>query len=144
MTSSLARIAIPALLLLAFSSLLFIPSSAFACDSLNLCPSGQNCNASGVCVTAGGGGLINPLGSGTSLTQFVINVLHIVVRVGSIFIVLMIVYVGFLFVKARGAPGEITKAREALLWTIVGALILLGAEGIARGIQATVTAVSGG
>ena len=56
----------------------------------------------------------------------------------------MYVFVGFKFVTARGEPGKITEARSALLWTVVGALILLGAEVIARGIQATVQALSVG
>jgi hypothetical protein len=56
----------------------------------------------------------------------------------------MLIYVGFLFVTARGEPGKITAARQALLWTVVGALILLGAEAISAGIQATVKALSVG
>lgn len=56
----------------------------------------------------------------------------------------MMVYVGYLFVSARGEPGEITKARQALLWTVVGALILLGAQVIAYGIRETVQALSVG
>ena len=56
----------------------------------------------------------------------------------------MLIYVGYLFVVARGVPGEITKAKDALLWTVVGALILLGAQAISLGIQATVAALSTG
>lgn len=56
----------------------------------------------------------------------------------------MLVYVGYLFVVARGNPGEIEAARKALLWTLIGALILLGAKAIAIGIQQTVQALSVG
>ncbi|MFZ3043888.1 MAG: hypothetical protein WA058_02140 [Minisyncoccia bacterium] len=88
--------------------------------------------------------LINPLGTGATLNSLLTSILQFVVRIGSIVVILMLVYVGYLFVIARGAPTEISKAREALLWTIVGALILLGAQAIAMGIQATVQALSVG
>ena len=50
----------------------------------------------------------------------------------------MIVYVGFLFVAARGNEEKIRSARDALMWTVIGGLILLGAEAISLVIQATV------
>ena len=65
-----------------------------------------------------------------------------VVYVGGFVIIFMIVYVGFLFVVAQGKEAKIAEARQALLWTIIGGLILLGAKGISLGIQATVQALS--
>ncbi len=56
----------------------------------------------------------------------------------------MLVFVGYEFVAAQGAPEKIKEARGMLLWTVVGALVLLGAQAIAMGIQATVTALTGG
>jgi hypothetical protein len=90
--------------------------------------------------------LINPLGisGSTGLEQFLSNILDFVIRIGTIVVILMMVYVGFKFVSARGDPGEISKAREMLLWTVVGALILLGSKVIAGGIEATVKALSTG
>lgn len=96
--------------------------------------------------------LINPLNTGgancsttgTCVSAFLANILALVVRIGTVVVILMLVYVGFLFVTARGEPGKITSARQALLWTIVGALILLGAQAIATGIEATVQAISVG
>jgi len=89
--------------------------------------------------------LINPLGSGTSLSSFLLNILNIITTViGPVVVILMLVYVGYLFVVAQGNPGKISEASNALLWTVVGALILLGAKVIAIGIQATVQALSTG
>lgn len=96
--------------------------------------------------------LINPLNTGagdcsatnTCLSAFLTNILNFVVNIGTVVVILMLVYVGFLFVVARGVPGKIEEARKALLWTVVGALILLGAKAIAIGIQATVQAISVG
>ena len=85
---------------------------------------------------------MNPLGSGIrDVPSLVSAVMGFVVRIGAVVVVFMLVYVGFLFVTARGEPGKITAARQALLWTVVGALILLGAKVIADGIEATVRAL---
>ena len=91
--------------------------------------------------TTSGTGLINPLGT-TSLPQLITDILQLVVKIGAVVIVFMLVYVGFLFVVAQGSESKLEEAKRALLWTIVGALILLGAEAIAQGIQATVNALS--
>lgn len=88
--------------------------------------------------------LVNPLGSGVGLMELLNKILDFVIKIGTIVVIFMIVYVGYLFVAAQGEPGKITEARKALLWTVVGALILLGAKAIAIGIQATVQALSVG
>ncbi|MDO8408279.1 MAG: TrbC/VirB2 family protein [bacterium] len=85
--------------------------------------------------------LTNPLGAGTDLEQLLADILSFVVEIGSVVVVLMLVYVGYLFVTARGEPAKITTARTSLLWTVVGALILLGAQAIALAIEETVTAI---
>lgn len=97
--------------------------------------------------TGGGVKLLNPLGGpggAASLEELVNSVLSFVIRLGTIVVVVMMVYVGYLFVTARGNPGEISKAREALKWTVVGALILLGSQALTAGIIATVRALGGG
>ncbi len=96
--------------------------------------------------------LTNPLNTGgadcsangTCLEAFLGAILQFVVRIGSIAVILMLVYAGFKFVTARGEPGKIIEARTMLLWTVIGALVLLGAQAIALGIQATVQAISVG
>ena len=88
--------------------------------------------------------LINPLSAGTSLPAFLSSILQFVVQIGTIVVILMLVYVGYKFVVAQGKATEIQDARRMLTWTIIGALILLGAQVIASGIQATVTALTTG
>jgi len=87
--------------------------------------------------------LENPLAV-DSLEQFLSEILKFIVRLGTIVVIVMIVVVGFMFVSARGNPEEIKKAREALLWTLVGAVILIGAEILANAIKATVEAIGTG
>lgn len=93
--------------------------------------------------------LINPLkgvnctsGNGNCLSAFLASILQFVVYIGSIVVIFMLIYVGYLFVIAKGNETKITEARKALLWTVVGALILLGAQAISLGIQATVAALA--
>jgi hypothetical protein len=86
--------------------------------------------------------LTNPL-KAKSLEEFLGQILDFIIRIGIIVIVLVLVYVGYLFVIARGAPGELSAAKKALLWSLIGALILLGAKGISVALQATVASVTG-
>src|SRR3989344_7519751 len=77
--------------------------------------------------TGDSGSLLNPLGT-TDLEALVLKILKFIIRIGAIVVIFMLVYVGFLFVRARGEPAALTTARQALLWTVVGALILLGSQ----------------
>jgi len=94
--------------------------------------------------------LLNPLkgvdcsrGNGDCLAAFLLNILDFVINIGSIVVILMLVLVGFKFVVARGSDTKITEARTMLLWTVIGALVLLGSKAIALGVQATVSALGG-
>ena len=84
--------------------------------------------------------LRNPLAA-NNLEEFFATLLEFIVRLGTLVVIVMIVVVGFMFVNARGNPEEIKKAREALLWTLVGGVILIGASIIAEAIKATVEAI---
>ncbi|MEK7201441.1 MAG: hypothetical protein AAB737_02295 [Patescibacteria group bacterium] len=87
---------------------------------------------------SGGGGLTNPLNSINSLPDFLDAILGAVVQLGTIVLTLAIVYVGFLFVKAQGKEEELKNARSALMWTVIGGLVLLGAQTIGMVIGSTV------
>jgi hypothetical protein len=87
--------------------------------------------------------LTNPL-KAKSLEALLGDILQFVIRIGAVIVVLMLVYVGFKFVVAQGDGPKLTEARQMFLWTIVGALILLGAQVIASGISATVNALKAG
>lgn len=60
-----------------------------------------------------GGGLQNPLKQGVStVPQFIAGALRVLVVVALPIISLFIVWSGFLFVKARGNPGELEIAKR--------------------------------
>lgn len=82
----------------------------------------------------GESGLKNPLGNVNTLDAFIQVIAKTAATLGGIIAVIFIIYSGFLFVKARGNPTEITKAKETLKWTVIGTAVLLGAYVIAQAI----------
>jgi type IV secretory pathway VirB2 component (pilin) len=85
----------------------------------------------------------NPfIGKDASLTGILKAVLtNIVMPIAAVVVVLAIIYSGFKFVTANGNPGEIDKAKTGLLYVLIGALILLGAEGISKAIEGTLSSI---
>lgn len=86
--------------------------------------------------------LENPLKDIETLDQLLTTILGAVVYLGAIFVTIALIYIGFLFVAAQGNPEKLKKARQALMWTLIGGLILLGAQAISLAIQSTVTELS--
>lgn len=53
----------------------------------------------------------------------------ILTKIAGALCVLMIVWAGILFLMASGEPDKVTKAKQALLYAIIGAVVALGAAG---------------
>lgn len=83
--------------------------------------------------------LPNPLGDTDTIGKLVTAILNIVVQIGLPLIALAIVYTGFLFIKARGNETQLTEAKKTLLWTVIGAGVILGAFVIQLAIEGTIT-----
>lgn len=88
------------------------------------------------------GKICNPLTDVDSLDGLVLKLLTGLIKIGIPIIALAIVYCGFLFVAARGNSEKLSKAKDALLYTLIGAAILLGSWAIAQVISETVTGLS--
>jgi len=88
--------------------------------------------------TAAETGLKNPLGKIADLPAFMNAILDAVVNLGTILLVLALVYIGFQFVVAQGNEEKLKSARSALMWTVIGGLVLLGAKTLGLVIQGTV------
>lgn len=84
------------------------------------------------------GKICNPVPPWDTLNGFIKNLLTGALKIGFPLIALAIIYCGFLFVAARGNSEKLTKAKDALLHTLLGAAILLGAWAIAQVISETV------
>ena len=82
--------------------------------------------------------LKNPLGSTADIPSFIQKVLDGLVILLTPVIVVMFLWTGFSFVKAQGNPEDLTKAKSSLLYTIIGAALVLGAKGLSLVIGATI------
>ncbi|MFA6586163.1 MAG: pilin [Candidatus Paceibacterota bacterium] len=85
--------------------------------------------------------IVNPLKNTDTLNGLIKTLLEGAVKIGMPVIVLAIVYCGFLLVQAQGKSEKIEEAKKALLYTLVGAAILLGSWAIAQLITNTVQAL---
>lgn len=92
--------------------------------------------------TTGAGNTIkNPIAA-SDFNALLVSLLKIATEIGSIVVVFMIIYCGFLFVTAQGNEEKLTTAKRALTWTLIGAAILLGANAIALAVKGTVTSIT--
>jgi hypothetical protein len=85
----------------------------------------------------------NPITYGgiTDIPGLFLALVDLVFLIGVPVIVLFIIYAGFLFVSAGDNESEIKKAKTTFTWTVVGALVLLGAKALALAIQGTLTSL---
>ncbi len=86
---------------------------------------------------------INPLANQSGdLMQLITDILNkIVLPIASIGIIGWIIWAGFQFVIAQGNTTAIDKAKSNLLWSLVGAGILLGAAAISKVLESTINSI---
>lgn len=85
----------------------------------------------------------NPLANQSGdLMQLITDILNkIVLPIASICIIGWIVWAGFQFVIAQGNTTAIDKAKSNLLWSLIGAGILLGAAAISKVLESTINSL---
>jgi len=84
--------------------------------------------------------LANPLKSET-ISGFLLDVLDILLTFALPVIIFFIMYAGYKFVTAQGDTGQISEARSAFTWAVVGGVVVLGAKLLVDVIQGTVDAL---
>lgn len=82
--------------------------------------------------------LPNLLPGASSWSGLVETIARGVIPLGISFVVIMVIYSGFLFVKSQGNEKDLPQAKAALWWAIVGGILLIGAAGIAAGILSVI------
>jgi hypothetical protein len=84
------------------------------------------------------GKLPNPLGTTTSLFDFLALLLSLVIR-WFIFPVIIFswMYTGFQYVYAQGNPQKLMEAHKWLWWTLIGTVTIMLAEGFTLALQGT-------
>lgn len=96
-------------------------------------------------VHAGAIVLENPLIDGIdSITEFVQLIVNtIIIPIGSVVVVMVFIYAGFLFVTAQGSEAKLKTAKNTFIWAVIGTAILLGSWVLAEVIQRTVCQIAG-
>jgi hypothetical protein len=84
--------------------------------------------------------LENPLaGTIDTIPQLFQKIVEIIIKIGIPLIAMAIVYSGLLFVTARGSDEQLKKAKSALLFAVIGGLILLASWLVAEAIKDALT-----
>jgi hypothetical protein len=83
----------------------------------------------------------NPVRGFDNLPDLIVALLEIVMLIATPIIAIMLIYTGYLFVTAKGDIKKVGEARDTLLYAVIGAAIILGAEIIAKAIQGTVSSL---
>ena len=78
--------------------------------------------------------LCNPI-QAESFTEVIRRVANIAALIGLPIVVIMIIWTGAQFVFAGGDEKKLTAAKQSFFWTIIGALLVLGAFVIAAAIE---------
>lgn len=130
-------------LVVIFSIGLFLPQAIFAQDPVIGTPSspdpviGTPSNPDGNTSAV----LTNPLSNISSIPDFFRVLIEIILVFAIPFIVFFIIYAGFLYVTAQGNPEKIKKAHMALLFALIGGMLILGANVLLDIITNTVTQI---
>lgn len=88
----------------------------------------------------------NPLGENgpQDIPDFIERAIDVILVIGVPIVVLAIIYSGFLFVSAQGNAEKLKTAKKAILYSVIGAVLLLGAFVIANAIGDTVNDIKKG
>ena len=126
--------------LLVFSFLLFVASPIMAITSPLVSSSSAACGEEGVLgIPAWYRGLkfnadCSLAGPGANLSGFiwhiVLNIINMALVIGVYIAVFFILYGGFLFITGGDKPGQVEKARKAILDAIIGLVISMAAIAI--------------
>lgn len=74
----------------------------------------------------------------TIMTLILSIINNIIMPIAAVAVTAWIIWAGFQFVLAQGNEKKIETAKDNLLWSLIGAGILIGAVGIARVVESTV------
>ena len=101
-------------------------------------PAGDNTPSTAGSVKTTSASIDNPLGEGTTLTKLFKGIIDAILVLAIPIIVFFIIYAGFLYVTARGNTEQISTAHKALLYAIIGGVLILGASTLLDVIEGTI------
>lgn len=84
----------------------------------------------------------NPLGDDGTFFVIIDRIIEGLTLLAIPIVVFMVIYAGFLFVSAQGSVEKLERAKRAITYALIGALILLGAQAISALIEGTISSLS--
>ena len=73
--------------------------------------------------------LDNPLKVDT-IEELLYEILQIFIVIATPIVIFFIIYAGFMYVTARGNPANLEKAHRALIYALIGGVLIIGAVAI--------------
>lgn len=67
--------------------------------------------------------LINPLPV-DDVIGLIVNILQYSLALVDVFALLMFIYGGFVMMTSRGNPEKVKRAKDTLIWTVIGILVI--------------------
>jgi len=66
----------------------------------------------------------------TTITDIINKIINFIFYIGVSIFTIMVIIAGFLFISSGGDPAKVKKAKDIILYSVVGLLIVLLAKGI--------------
>lgn len=139
MPSKFKKLLTTLIAIIALSMPALVPATSYAgpiagCNNLDQQVQNGISNATGDSNTCGGGGTVQ---SGISaIAKTAVNILSIVVGAAA---VIMLIYAGFRYISSGGESGSVSSAKNALIYAIVGLVIVALAQVIVHLVFNTAT-----
>ena len=72
----------------------------------------------------------NPLGRGTTLWDLIDRIIDFIFTISLSVGAILFIFAGYRFVTAAGDPEKIKTAKQMVLWTVIGLMVIISAKGI--------------
>ncbi|MDP3727502.1 MAG: TrbC/VirB2 family protein [bacterium] len=77
----------------------------------------------------------NPLGANSDFTTVIVRIADFLAAIAIPLTTLMVIYAAYLYLTGGANPDQIKRAHKAIIWAIVGFIVVLVAKGLSELIQ---------
>lgn len=76
------------------------------------------------------GVICNPLGQDATITTLIDKIINFFLFLAGPIAVIMVVYAGFLLITGGDKPEQVKKARQTLMWVVIGLIVLIFSKSV--------------
>lgn len=84
----------------------------------------------------------NPVGNINSLSDLFYKIVNFVVSLSYVVIAFFLLLAGFKFVTAQGSEDKLTDAKNTFKYTVIGAILIIGAQVIVDVVRGIITQIA--